>query len=140
MTDKSSLIAERLGRRIDTAESAEELDDLGCYALLRGIRDRCPMIDFLVPSGDCFAFSYADLTRVILRRNRQLELAFGSVVVTLHGEQFREASRGVGLHAGLKLHRVPWVKAVDPLKSPVTAEVAMVTKIDIEDSLGRIKS
>jgi hypothetical protein len=132
MSDKS-LLSERLNARKSESDDREEMDEFGCYAVVRGIRDRCPMVEFIHPSGDSVAFPYADLTRLTWSKNSQLDLQFNAVVVQIRGKQLAKSSAGLSLHSALKLHRVPWVKAVDEMKlAQDNPDAATVTSIRIE--------
>lgn len=54
-----------IGAREDSLENGNDrIDDLGCFSLLRGIRDRAPMIEFRLKDGRSVAYDYTLLRKV----------------------------------------------------------------------------
>jgi hypothetical protein len=102
--------------RLDAAaaDSSDAAEELGCWALLRGIRDRAMMLELIKKDGTILAVGYAWLERALYDPAVGIVLLAGGQKITIKG---RNLNRTVGprlsLFAGLIRHRVPWIREAE---------------------------
>ena len=89
-----------------------EVDDLGCFGWLRGIRDRAITLEFRKKDGNSVAFDYSWLRKIEFNPSDGLKLYFGGdTVVKITGRNLNRPTRpGVQLLRGILAHRVPWIQ------------------------------
>lgn len=88
----------------------EASEDLGPFGWLRGVRDRCPMIEFRKKSGNILVLGYAWLHRIDFDPSEGITLWFASQKVVIRGQNLNaEVRPNVRLLDGLVRHRVPWI-------------------------------
>jgi hypothetical protein len=114
MTDR---ILQRYTRtdRDNTDSSANdegEVDDLGSFGWLRGMKDRALMLEFRQKDGNSVAFDYGWLRKVEFNPSDGIVLHFGGTdVVRITGRNLnRMTATNVQLLRGILGHRVPWIQ------------------------------
>lgn len=95
-----------------TADEASEVDDLGLFGWLRGVKDRALMLEFRLKDGNSVAFDYGWLRKVEFNPSDGLVLHFGGTdVVRIIGRNLnRPTAANVQLLRGILGHRVPWIQ------------------------------
>ena len=108
------------GRTPDTtngeAASAEPdgTEDLGSFGWLRGVRDRCIMLELRKKSGTVLAIGYGWIERIEFDPSGGIRLQAGGQVIRIKGRNLNaEARPQVRLFQGLTRHRVPWIQEAD---------------------------
>jgi len=93
---------------------AENLDDLGAFGFLRGVRDRSIMLELQHKDGRVSAFGYAWLDHVEFDPSAGITLYFGGRVIKITGRNLNaEARPNVRLVEAILRHRVPWIREAD---------------------------
>lgn len=113
MTDS---LFQRLTHRGDHAEASdtEQLDDLGVFGWLRGVRDRAVMLELRKKDGNILAVGYAWLDRLEFNPSQGIVLSLGGHKITIRGRDLNAEIRpNVRLFQGLCRHRVPWIQEAD---------------------------
>lgn len=105
--------AVRSNDNIDAAE-AEQLEDLGVFGWLRGVRDRAVMLELRKKDGNVLAVGYAWLDKVEFNPSLGIVLCLGGQKITVRGRNLNSEVRpNVRLFQGLCRHRVPWIQEAD---------------------------
>lgn len=92
----------------------ENLDDLGAFGFLRGVRDRSIMLELQHKDGRVSAFGYAWLDHVEFNPSVGITLYFGGRVIKITGRNLNaEARPNVRLVEAILRHRVPWIREAD---------------------------
>lgn len=95
-------------------DESEEVDDLGAFGWLRGIRDRAIMLELRLRDGSIEAFGLAWLEQVKFNPSEGVLLRFGGKNVHILGRHLNSEIRpNVRLFSGIVRHRVPWIQEVD---------------------------
>ncbi|MBC7855285.1 MAG: hypothetical protein IAF94_17795 [Pirellulaceae bacterium] len=94
------------------ANEEGEVDDLGSFGWLRGIRDRAAMLEFRQKDGNSIAFDYGWLRKVEFNPSDGLVLHFGGdAVVKITGRNLNRPTRpNVQLLRGILAHRILWIQ------------------------------
>ncbi|WP_169974008.1 hypothetical protein [Tautonia rosea] len=113
-----------------------QVDDLGCYSWLRGLRERSTMIEFRLREGRSVAFDYTLLRKVIFDPSEGITLKFDGETVRIEGRNLAaESTPGVQLLRGIQNHRVPWIREMGEAEQVAAAEVAtVVERLTFKDS------
>ncbi|TXT36044.1 MAG: Uncharacterized protein FD138_1116 [Planctomycetota bacterium] len=95
-----------------TANDLGEVDDLGSFGWLRGIRDRAIMLEFRKRDGNSVAFDYGWLRKVEFNPSDGIKLYFGGdTVVKITGRNLNQPIRPhMQLLRGILTHRVLWIQ------------------------------
>ena len=114
MTDR---ILERYTRtdRDNVASNANEeseVDDLGSFGFLRGVKDRATMLELRLKDGNSVAFDYGWLRKVEFNPSDGIVLHFGSTdTARITGRNLnRVTTANAQLLRGILAHRVPWIQ------------------------------
>lgn len=95
---------------------ADELEDLGSFGWLRGVRDRAIMLELRHRDGRVSAFGYAWLEHADFDPSEGITLQFAGKSVRIIGSNLNaESHPNVRLFAGIVRHRVPWIQEADEL-------------------------
>lgn len=106
-----------------------ETDDLGTFGWLRGIKDRCLMLELRRKDGRVLALGYSWLHRVEFEPSQGITLCFGSQRVLLRGRNLNAELRpGMRLFDGIARHRVPWVRQASQAEWMETKDGACVVE------------
>lgn len=106
--------AGRNGEDEATSGEPEQLEDLGSFGYLRGIRDRAIMLELRLKTGDVEAFPYSALSRVSFSRSDGITLHFGGTTVRIVGQNLdAEVRPNLRLLAGILRNRVSWILQLD---------------------------
>lgn len=94
------------------ADEASEVDDLGSFGWLRGVKDRALMLEFRQKDGNSVAFDYGWLRKVEFNPSDDIVLHFGGTdTVRITGRNLnRMTATNVQLLRGILGHRVPWIQ------------------------------
>lgn len=94
------------------ADEVSELDDLGSFGYLRGVKDRAAMLEFRQKDGNSVAFDYGWLRKVEFNPSDGIVLYFGGTdSVRITGRNLnRPTAANVQLLRGILGHRVPWIQ------------------------------
>jgi hypothetical protein len=97
------------------APGALEAEDLGCFAFLRGIRDRAFAVELRKKSGHILAISYSMIVKFEFEPSVGIMLHIGGgQLATIRGRNLNAEIRpNVRLFEGLTRWQVPWVQEVD---------------------------
>lgn len=136
----SDSILERFGIGKNSGEALvdepEQLDDLGAFGYLRGIKDRAIMLELHHKDGRVTALAYAQLSLALFDPSEGITLHFGASVVRITGRNLSAEIRpNLRLLAGLVRHRVPWIREADRAASltPTAASGSLlVTSIEVD--------
>jgi hypothetical protein len=86
-------------------------DDMGAFAILRGVRDFARFLELRKKDGSVVAIGYSWLERIEYDGGHRLTLRFTNQVVNIIGRNLNaEIRASVRLLDGLVRHRVPWVR------------------------------
>jgi hypothetical protein len=93
------------------AAESDELDDLGTFGYLRGVRDRAIMLELRHRSGNVTALGYAWLERAEFNPSEGITLHFSGKTIRITGRNLNaEVRPNVRLFAAILRHRVPWIQ------------------------------
>jgi hypothetical protein len=93
---------------------AGQVDDLGAFGWLRGIRDRAIMLELRRRDGSVVALGYSWLERIDFDSSAGITLKFAGQTVRIAGRNLNAELRpNVRLLDGLCRHRVPWIQEAD---------------------------
>lgn len=85
--------------------------DLGAFGWLRGVRDRCPMLELRRKSGDILAVGYGWLERATFDPSEGITLLVAGQKVHIKGRNLNAEVRPlVRLFEGITRHRIPWIR------------------------------
>ena len=89
-----------------------EVDDLGSFGWLRGIRDRAIMLELRQKDGNSVAVDYSWLRKVEFNPSVGITLHFGGdTLVKITGRNLNRPTRpNVQLLRGILAHRIPWIQ------------------------------
>lgn len=96
----------------DSAKSVdqEQIDDCGAFGWLRGSRDRVPMLQIRLRTGQIALMNYAFFQPGNYDPSGALILKFGSDKVEIRGENLmQEVQPGITLLRCLQYHRASWI-------------------------------
>ena len=94
------------------ADDVNEVDDLGSFGFLRGVKDRAAMLELRLKDGNSVAFDYGWLRKVEFNPSEGITLHFGgSDTVRINGRNLnRPNAINAQLLRGIHAHRVPWIQ------------------------------
>lgn len=111
--DNSSILR-KYATRTDADDSSVvelETEDVGSFGFLRGIRDRCVMLELRKRGGNVLAISYSFVDRITFDPSEGIVISVGGPKVVIKGRNLNvEARPTVRLFEGLTRHRVPWIQ------------------------------
>jgi len=91
-----------------------EIDDVGCFGWLRGIRDRALSVELRRANGNIVAIPYHTIERFELDPSDGIVLAVGGKRICLKGRNLNlEVQPTIRLFEGLARHKVPWIREAD---------------------------
>ena len=91
----------------------EEVDNLGPFGWLRGIRDRAEMLELRLRDGTVSAHSYSWLRKAHFDPSGEIVLDFSGETVRIAGQNLNiELSPGKRLFEGILRRKVPWLAQV----------------------------
>lgn len=106
----------------DESLDADNVDDQGCFGLLRGQRDRALMVELRKKDGVVLAIPYAMIEHVRYSPDEGITIRIAGRDVRISGRHLHSDQRP-SLVNGLSRHRVAWIS--EPLRSAaLTAEAA----------------
>jgi hypothetical protein len=89
----------------------EAAEDMGAFAILRGVRDFARFLELRKRDGSVVAIGYSWLERIEYQGGHRMTLRFTNQVVNIMGRNLNAEIRpNVRLLDGLVRHRVPWVR------------------------------
>ncbi|TWT44409.1 hypothetical protein RAS1_08240 [Phycisphaerae bacterium RAS1] len=98
---------------IAPAQEETEIDDLGCFGWLRGIRDRSLAVELRQANGNIVAIPYHGIERFAFDPSEGIVLTVSGGKVVLKGRNLNAEMRPtIRLFEGLARHRVPWIREV----------------------------
>jgi hypothetical protein len=106
-------------RKYATRSDVDGVDDVGAedydvFSYLRGIRDRCPMLELRKRDGDVLAVSYGFIDRMLFRPSKGIEVAAGRTRVLIVGRNLNaEVRPQLRLFEALTRQRVPWIREAE---------------------------
>jgi hypothetical protein len=104
-----------------------DAEDLGVFSFLRGIRDRCPMLELRRRDGDVLAVGYGFIDRMLFRPSKGIELTAGRTRILIEGRNLNvEVRPHVRLFETLTRHRVAWIREVTQAECMEAKEGACV--------------
>lgn len=119
MSGNGRLLEKYVGRSNGNGEAAisadePEIDDLGCFGWLRGIRDRALSVELRQANGNIVAIPYHGIERFDFDPSEGIVLTVSGGKVILKGRNLNaEARPTIRLFEGLARHRVPWIREVE---------------------------
>lgn len=110
----------------------EELDDLGAFGWLRGVRDRAVMLELRKKDGNVLAVGYAWLERAEFDPSVGITLHVVGKTIRIKGRNLNaELRANVRLFQGITRHRVPWIQEADqPTAMESQGKGILVEKIE----------
>lgn len=107
-----------------------EIDDLGCFGWLRGIRDRALSVELRQSNGNIVAIPYHGIERFIFDPSEGITLAVAGGKIVLKGRNLNaEVRPTIRLFEGLARHRVPWIREADGGESQSASAGATVVDL-----------
>ncbi len=104
----------RSGEGAEPSPEADQLDDLGAFGWLRGVRDRAVMLELRKKDGNILAVGYAWLDKAEFDPSQGITLSLGGQKITIRGRNLNaETVPNVRLFQGICRHRVPWIQEAD---------------------------
>lgn len=94
------------------ANDLGEVDDLGSFGFLRGVKDRAAMLELRLKDGNSVAFDNGWLRKVEFNPSEGITLHFGGTdTVRIIGRNLnRPNAANAQLLRGIHSHRVPWIQ------------------------------
>lgn len=90
--------------------AADASDDAGCFGVLRGTRERTPMLELRRKDGSVRAIAYSYIDRCDLGPPDKITLHAGGTEIVIAGRNLNaEARPGLRLFASICRHRCVWV-------------------------------
>jgi hypothetical protein len=97
-----------------------EIDDLGCFGWLRGIRDRSLSLELRKANGNIVAIPYHAIDRFEFDPSEGILLSVGGREIRIKGRHLNAEIRpAIRLFEGLTRHRVSWLRETDLRESGV---------------------
>ncbi|MBI5765477.1 MAG: hypothetical protein HZA51_18365 [Planctomycetes bacterium] len=91
-----------------------EIDDLGCFGWLRGIRDRSLCLELRKANGNIVAIPYHGIDRFDFDPSEGILLSLGGREIRIKGRHLNAEIRpAIRLFEGMTRHRVSWVREAD---------------------------
>lgn len=113
-----------LGRRLEehrdpvVGAESDGADDLGCFGWLRGVRERCLMLELRKKTGVILAVGYSWLEYAEFDPCEGITLHVPGRRISIRGRNLNTGTPDkpqVTLFQGLTRYRVPWIAEADPL-------------------------
>jgi hypothetical protein len=135
----SDNVLERFRGRVSSEPPAYSVDgdledDMGAFAILRGVRDFARFLELRKNNGSIVAIGYSWLERIEFDGGHRLTLRFTNQVVNILGRNLNAEIRpNVRLLDGLVRHRVPWVREFNERDALVADKRSLVIEeIELE--------
>jgi hypothetical protein len=126
-TSKVAPVQKRSEPEPEPDAAADQVDDLGAFGWLRGVRERSVMLELRRKDGSIVALGYAWLERIDFDPSEGIKLKFAGQTVKIIGRNLNAELRpNVRLLAGLVRHRVTWIQEADEPESLRAARNATV--------------
>jgi hypothetical protein len=94
--------------RAASPEVDDEVDDLGCFGWLRGVKERSVMLELRKRAGERLAVGYSWIERIAFDPSDGIVILGAGTRITIQGTGLL-AQSGASLFVGLTQHRVPWI-------------------------------
>lgn len=109
-----------------------EIDDAGAFGWLRGVRDRCVMLELRKKGGNCLAVGYGWIDRIEFDPSEGITLSVSGRSISIKGRNLNAEVRAtVRLFEGLARHRVPWIREASGMDAMEAKDgVCLVEAID----------
>lgn len=114
--DNSSILKKYATRTdVDGSNVVElETEDLGSFGFLRGIKDRCTMLELRLRTGKVRAVSYSYINYIDFDPSEGIVISVGGPKIVIKGRNLNaEVRSAVRLFESLTRHRVPWIRELD---------------------------
>ncbi len=106
-----------------------DAEELSFFAYLRGIRDRCPMLELRKRDGDLLAVGYGFIDRMLFRPSKGIELTAGRIRILIEGRNLNaEVRPQLRLFEALTRHRVQWIREATQAESMEANDGACVVE------------
>jgi hypothetical protein len=120
-------------RNLPSESQDDSEEDVGMFGFLRGLKERSPMLELRLKTGNAVALNYAWLERADYDPSKGITLLFGSQTVRLQGTKLNDELRpAVRLFEGILRQRVVWVRESDVANILSKAAQPVVKAIAIE--------
>lgn len=96
-------------RREGDVQDGSDVEDLGSYGLLRGVRDRCSAIEFRKRDGSILAVSYPLIEQFLFSPNDGITLRAAGREIRIRGQHLNHGSAKQSLFTALTRGRAQWV-------------------------------
>jgi hypothetical protein len=111
----------------DNVVELNDVDDLGSFGWLRGMRERAVMLELRKNNGNILAVGYGWIALAEFNPSEGITLSLGGKKVVIKGRNLNEELRPmVRLFEGIVRHRVPWVQEAGETESMAASETATV--------------
>jgi hypothetical protein len=102
-----------LARRAGPLSDAENVEGIGCFGILRGIRDRSPSIELRRKTGTVLVVNYALIETMLYDPSEGIKLTMGSKCVRIRGRNLgAELRPNIPLITALASQRLAWIQEV----------------------------
>jgi len=102
------------GANGDQLHEEDEVDDLGTFGFLRGLRERATMLELRRKDGSILAVGYGWIEKVAFDPSDGITLHVVEQRVRIKGRNLnREVHPKVRLFEAICRHRVPWLREAD---------------------------
>lgn len=115
----------------DTEPSeTDNIEDVGGYGLLRGIRDRCPTVEFRKRDDRVMAIPYALIEQFLYSPSEGITLYAIGREIRIVGRHLNDRSvKPMSLFTALTRHRISWVQEQTRVSAMKGSDSVMVESI-----------
>lgn len=116
-------------RREGDVEEGSDVEDLGSYGLLRGVRDRCSAIEFRKRDGTILAVPYPLIEQFLFSPDDGITLRAAGREIRIRGRHLNHGTGKPGLFAALTRGRAQWVAEQSRLSPPTFGASTVIETI-----------
>jgi hypothetical protein len=116
----------------DEMGDAMDADSFGCFAWLRGMRERAVSLELRRKSGAVLSIPYAYISSIEFEPSGLITLSVGAESICIKGRNLNSEIRpNVRLFEGISRQRVPWVQEADrPMSLKAERDTVVVESIE----------
>ncbi|MFT3686370.1 MAG: hypothetical protein QM783_15860 [Phycisphaerales bacterium] len=114
-------------------DDGDPIDGLGCFGVLRGIRDRAPAIEFRRKTGAVLVVAYSYIEKMEFDPTAGMTIRSGATTIRIKGKHLAADIRpNMRLTTAFALQRLAWAQEMDKaaLTLPGSEQVPVVESID----------
>lgn len=116
-------------RREGDVEQGSDVEDLGSYGLLRGVRDRCSAVEFRKRDGTILAVPYPLIEQFLFSPTEGIILRAAGREIRIRGRYLNHGSGKPGLFSALTRGRAQWIAEQSRVSPPCSESVTVIESI-----------